>query len=89
MKPILTLLAALAVICLTSLQGLAQEGAQEGDTNETTSAAPVPEPMFFESAHMIKIDGRALEYTATAATMVMKNDKSKRFVILSNQRLAK
>ena len=75
MKPILPLMAALAVICLTSIQTFAQEAAQESDSSQTAAEAPLPEPLHFESSHMIKIDGRALEYRATAATMVMKNDK--------------
>lgn len=37
--------------------------------------AAIPEPMNFESSHSIKIGGRSIKYTATAGTLLMKNDE--------------
>ena len=38
---------------------------------------PIPEAMNFVSRDMIKIDGRAIEYTATAGTLLMKDKDDK------------
>ena len=45
------------------------------DHAEKAGEAPMPEPLHFESDHLVKIDGKAIAYTATAGTLVMKNDQ--------------
>lgn len=48
------------------------------DTHEAADAAEsgkaIPEPLHVESDGSVRIDGKTIDYTATAATMVMKND---------------
>ena len=64
-KPISVLLAAWLAVSTSLVL------ATEDETSEPS--ADVPEPMHFESEHLIKIDGNAIVYTATAGTLLMKN----------------
>ena len=59
----------LASLLLPALLGLASVvyAADEAAKKDT---AEVPEPMRVESEHMVKIAGRAIEYTATAALAI-------------------
>ncbi|HEY6643368.1 S10 family peptidase [Povalibacter sp.] len=38
---------------------------------------PIPEPRVWTSRHQIKIGGKAIDYVATAGTLLMKNEKDK------------
>ena len=44
-----------------------------GDKKEEKTEKPVPEPQESVTQHSIKIDGKTINYTATAATMILKN----------------
>lgn len=49
--------------------------AQETPAAEAKQDKPVPEPKVWTSRQQIKVGGKALDYEATAGTLLMKNDK--------------
>jgi carboxypeptidase C (cathepsin A) len=49
-----------------------QEKLKEDKTKEEK---PIPEPKVWTSRHQIKIGGKAVDYEATAGTLLMKNEK--------------
>jgi len=50
-------------------------GAEETSTNTEDKPATPVEPMLFESTGSVTIGGKNIEYTASAGTLVMKNEK--------------
>ena len=46
---------------------------KDGEKKEEKKEKPVPEPQESVTQHSIKIDGKSINYTATAATMIIKN----------------
>ena len=65
-----TLLAALALPAHAALAAHHEEPADHG----SGEAGAVPELLNFESSGSVRIDGKVVEYTATAGTLEMKND---------------
>ena len=49
--------------------------AAEQDKQDKKDEKPIPEPKVWTSKHQIKIGGKAVDYEATAGTLMMKNDK--------------
>ena len=45
------------------------------DKQDKKEEKPIPEPKVFTSRHQIKIGGKAVDYEATAGTLLIKNDK--------------
>ena len=61
----------LAVFALPALADEAKDKTSEAPEKPEVKV----EPMHFESTGSVKIDGKSIEYTATAGTLVMKNEK--------------
>jgi len=58
----------LTLLCVTA-------GADETSTGPKEKTVETVEPMSFESSGSVTIGGKKIEYTATAGTLVMKNEK--------------
>jgi carboxypeptidase C (cathepsin A) len=74
----------LAALLLSSFLTTAVRAAQDTPSGPATDTAPaehkeepvpVPEPEIWATKHQIRIGGKTLAYTATAGTLLMKNDK--------------
>ena len=65
------------LLTVLALPALADETADKADEAPAKPEKPEVkvEPMHFESTGSVRIDGKNIEYTATAGTLVMKNDK--------------
>lgn len=64
----------LLLACLLTLFSVAA-GAEDNSTKAEGTPAKTVEPMLFESTGSVTIGGKNIEYTASAGTLVMKNDK--------------
>lgn len=64
----------LLLVCLLVLTS-GVVGAEETNTDAGGTPAKTVEPMNFESSGSVTIGGKSIEYTATAGTLVMKNEK--------------
>jgi len=53
----------------------AEEGTDASVEKSESEVAEKQEPMHFESKGSVRIDGKKIDYTATAGTLVMKNEK--------------
>jgi len=49
--------------------------AQNPSPSKDTAATAIPKPELSVTHHSIKIDGKTINYTATAGTLILKNDK--------------
>ena len=67
-KKIPLLVSLLTLLCVTA-------GADENITGPKEKPVEMVEPMVFESTGNVTIGGKKIEYTATAGTLVMKNEK--------------
>ena len=67
-KKIPLLVSLLTLLCVNA-------GADENSTGPKEKPVEMVEPMVFESTGNVTISGKKIEYTATAGTLVMKNDK--------------
>jgi carboxypeptidase C (cathepsin A) len=81
MKNLAVLLASLALLTLTAPAVAADAEKTPPDAKAKVDAAAgadqkeVPEAKLWVTRHQIKVGGKALAYTATAGTMLIKNDK--------------
>ena len=80
LKPYVIRLASAAALTLTAPDVFAQAAtapdARAGDAvKPATETKPIPEAKVWTTKHEIKISGSVLAYTATAGTMLIKNDK--------------
>lgn len=71
---------ALTFVCLLILANTST--AQDNEKSKTSSSSAdqpevVVEPMHYESSGSVRINGKNIEYTATAGTLVMKDDEDK------------
>lgn len=62
------------LLCLLALLPFSV-GAEESKADDDKPMAEKQQPMHFESKGSVRIDGKNIDYTATAGTLVMKNDK--------------
>jgi carboxypeptidase C (cathepsin A) len=65
------------LVCLLAFVAMptgAEETTNKALGNNEVKPAALVEPMLFESAGSVRIGGKNIEYTATAGTLVMKND---------------
>ncbi len=69
--------AALVCVSCASVSFMASAAADKKAEEEAKLENSIPEAMNFVSRDMIKIDGRAIEYTATAGTLLMKDKDDK------------
>lgn len=71
----LPLLLSLTLLLAVSAPMRADDHADNDHSGDgKTSAAELPEPLHAESSGSVRIDGTTIDYTATAGTLVMKND---------------
>jgi len=64
------------LLLLSLLLGLSSAMAADEDSSmEANEDQPIPEVMHFETRHKADIGGTSIAYTATAGTLLMKNDK--------------
>lgn len=68
-----TLLLLCSAVFMSSVVSAEDDKAKAGETPAQKMAAE--KPMHFESQGSVQIDGKKITYTATAGTLVMKNDK--------------
>ncbi|MFK8029014.1 MAG: S10 family peptidase [Gammaproteobacteria bacterium] len=68
------LLSLFTILLVATGAAEAKEMAAAGDQKAPEKPAE-EEPMHFESQGSVRIDGKSIDYTATAGTLVMKNDK--------------
>ena len=66
------LLLAISLLTLTAVSHAEATSVVSGDAKKTDKE--IPEAMNFVSNGSVKIDGRTIEYTATAGTVLMKDE---------------
>ncbi len=65
-----------AILALTAVLQTVPAFAEEAESKTAAEAkTAVPEPQQSQTRHEVRIDGKALRYTATAGWLIMKNDK--------------
>ncbi len=73
----MTLRSLLAPLCFGAVLLLTPPPVTADDSDDTAEAAlPVPPPLHAESSGRVRIDGKHIDYRATAGTLEMKNDDS-------------
>lgn len=74
--PALARILLLPLVLLTlSAVAVGQDKDTRENTDQATEEKPAPEPMEYVSEHSVKIGGSTIDYTATAGTLLMKNDE--------------
>lgn len=66
--------AALLLVLSAPLQASQHADREQGKHRQKPAAAEQEEPLHAESSGSVRIDGQKIDYTATAGTLVMKND---------------